>query len=226
MSYENISRPHIDCLTCSNVSQLPVCLYASVVLSPDYRSYILHCLGPNIPYTAVFSLPSGRLVRVLDSNQDVKLALAGKDLPFSQVLEVRPEGGGERTIRVKLLVPPGVREKEGERTGLILMLGQEGSARWTCDLDCLVVGEGYAAALLDITDLSQLEEVVGLLADLKWVDPTRLAVFGSGLGGHTALSVLLANTVALNTLHCGAVQAPLTDWALGRNLLKKGGKEY
>ena len=84
----------------------------------------------------------------------------------------------------------------------------------------LVVGEaGYATALVEAATLAQLEEVVALLTDLKWVDPTRLAVFGAGRGGHTALSVLLANTVALSNLHCGAVQAPITDWALGRKNL-------
>ena len=225
MSYENISQPQIDCLTCSNVSQLPACLYARVVLSPDGRSYLLHCLGPEVPYTAVFSLTSGQLETVVETNQHIRDSLAEKDLPFSQTLEVRPAGAGEETIPVKLLVPPGLREKEGERTGLVIMLGREVSARWTCDLDCLVVGEGYAVALLDITELHRLEEVVGLLTDLKWVDPTRLAVFGTGLGGHTALSVLLANTEALNTIQCGAVQAPLTDWALGTEQYLYVGRE-
>ena len=216
MTYENISQPSVECLTCWNVSLLPVCLYASVVLSPDYRSYIVNCLGPSIPYTAVFSLPSNQVVSVLETNQHIQHKLAELDLPFTQILEVRESGGGEGVTRVKLLVPPALVEKEGERTGLIILLGQEVSARWTCGLDCLVVGEGYATALLDLTELSQLEEVVALLSDLKWVDPARLGVFGVGQGGHTALSILLANTRALSTVHCGAVQAPVTDWALGR----------
>ena len=220
MSYQNISQPHIDCLTCFNVSQLPACLYASVVLSPDYRSYILNCLGPNIPYTAVFSLPSNQVVTVLETNQHIRQKLAEKDLPFTQLLEVRPAGGGEEggVTRVKLLVPPAVVEKEGERTGLVLLLDQEVSARWTCGLAWLVVGEaGYATALVESATLAQLEEVVALLSRLQWVDPARVGVFGVGQGGHSAISLLLANTRALSTVHCGAVQAPVTDWALGRH---------
>ena len=221
MSYGNISQPGVDCLTCSNVSQVPACLYASVVLSPDYRSYILNCLGPNIPYTAVFSLPSNQVLTVLETNQHIKQKLAEKDLPFTQLLEVRQAGGGGEeggVTRVKLLVPPAVVEKEGETTGLVLLLDQEVSARWTCGLAWLVVGEaGYATALVEPATLAQLEEVVALLSRLQWVDPARVGVFGVGQGGHSALSLLLANTRALSTVHCGAVQAPVTDWALGRH---------
>ena len=219
MSYGNISQPSVDCLTCSNVSQVSACLYASVVLSPDYRSYIVNCLGPNIPYTAVFSLPSNQVLTVLETNQHIRQKLAEKDLPFTQILEVKPAGGGGEggTTRVKLLVPPAVVEKEGERTGLILLLDQEVSARWTCGLAWMVVGEaGYATAQVESATLDQLEEVVARLSRLQWVDPARVGVFGVGQGGHSAISLLLANTRALSTVHCGAVQAPVTNWALGK----------
>ena len=65
-------------------------------------------------------------------------------------------------------------------------------------------------------ELRDLEQVVGLLTSLSWVDRERLAVYGVGWGGHLALSSLLANTNTLNTLHCAALQSPVTDWTLGK----------
>ena len=61
-------------------------------------------------------------------------------------------------------------------------------------MDCLVVEEGgglhYSSE--ELTELSQLEEVVALLTKLKWVDQARVGALGIGRGwglvGHTSLS--------------------------------------
>ena len=63
-------------------------MYSTVELSPDYAGYIINCLGPNIPYTAVLDLPSNTLRFVLDTNKHLTDFLATKDLPFTQTFEV------------------------------------------------------------------------------------------------------------------------------------------
>ena len=61
--------PEHTCLTCpgrqvfgtsSCVSSL-TCEWAEVILSPANTAYLLHCLGPGVPSSHVFSLPDNKV---------------------------------------------------------------------------------------------------------------------------------------------------------------------
>ena len=161
----NTNTSSVECLTCTSHAHLAPCLYAGVELSPDYSGYVLNCLGPDIPYTAVFDLPSNQLRFVMDTNQHIKDFLASKDLPYTEIFEMKPlstkdhQSRLDGNIRVKVLLPARVALKEGERTGLVVMLPAHREAalvnsRWSCDLDCLLTGAGYGVALLDLRQTS------------------------------------------------------------------------
>ena len=82
-------------------------------------------------------------------------------------------------------------------------------SHWSSGLDCLVVEEGgglhYSSE--ELTELSQLEEVVVLLTKLKLVDQARVGVLvmGREVGvGGSHLSLLLENT---RKVYLGAVRA-------------------
>ena len=161
----NTNTSSVECLTCTSHAHLSPCLYAGVELSPDYSGYVLNCLGPDIPYTAVFDLPSNQLRFVMDTNQHIKNFLASKDLPYTEIFEMKPlstkdhQSRLDGNIRVKVLLPARVALKEGERTGLVVMLPAHREAalvtsRWSCDLDCLLTGAGYGVALLDLRQTS------------------------------------------------------------------------
>ena len=130
MSHGNLSRVFVSCLTCDGE-----CGHARVLMSPSCSSYVLHCQGPSIPFSAVFSLPDNKLVTVLDRNQHIRSFLERKERPHTRIISlpseirIRSDSPGPEpelaNIRIKLTLPPSVVNKEGENTGLVIFLGGE-----------------------------------------------------------------------------------------------------
>ena len=65
------------CLTCkefdktkqTNNLSLPKCKYARGKISPNFTHFLLECLGPDVPYTALVSLTSEEIVNTLEDNK-------------------------------------------------------------------------------------------------------------------------------------------------------------
>ena len=128
ISYKNTSKISVKCLTCSETPSLARCGHASVILSKKSSNYILNCLGPSVPYTAVFQLPSNELVTVLDHNLHIHQFLEKKDEPVTEVVSLAPrhaELSQDAIIRIELKLPRRVVTREGEKVDLILILGSD-----------------------------------------------------------------------------------------------------
>ena len=98
-----------------------VCQYARASMSKDFSYYVLDCLGPTVPYSLLFSLPNNQLVKILDTNDDVKdmmNMLAQPKVKFMSYDDVLEEASA--SARVKLLIPPGFREEEQYTFPLVL----------------------------------------------------------------------------------------------------------
>ena len=109
-------------MTCHlNKTGLEPCKNAKVLLSDDSSRYLLHCLGPSIPYTEVFNLSSNRLISILDTNEHIHAYLRGRDTAHQQSLAIVP-GETQSMVRVRLLVPSSVVSKEGEKVELVVMM--------------------------------------------------------------------------------------------------------
>ena len=150
-------------------------------MSPSCSRYVLQCGGPSIPWSAVFSLPANKLSSILDMNQHIRSYLGRKERPHTRIISLSPdlrsrgESPGQEPglaeIRLKLILPQSVVNREGEKAGLVIFLGDErGSqqvdnrwcncqrkwfsshwlSRWGCDIECLLPGDGYGAVLVDI----------------------------------------------------------------------------
>ena len=61
-----------ECLTCKN---LPKCEYAHGKISPNFTHFLLECLGPEVPYTVLVSLPSLEIVDTLEDNKGLLMSL-------------------------------------------------------------------------------------------------------------------------------------------------------
>ena len=88
----------------------------------------MNCLGPSVPYSAVFQLPSNDLITVLDHNLHIHQFLEDKDEPFTEVVSLAPRHADlsrDEVIRVKLQLPRRVVTREGEKVDLILILGSD-----------------------------------------------------------------------------------------------------
>lgn len=79
-----------------------------------------------------------------------------------------------------------------------------------------IAGQGVAFQAPAYKNLGQVEivdQMVGVahLKSLPYVDPERIAVFGSSYGGYMALMMLMQQP---DTFAAGVAVAPVTDWAL------------
>ena len=200
------STINTTCLTCSPPSDLPLCLHSSVELSPSFSGYLLYCKGPSIPYTALFSLPSNTLVKILDRNQHLERALSVK----KSVLQTK-QGYFLEVLRRS-------NSDDLKEKPLLLTLTAGVPHIWSCDFSCwladylnLVVAD--VETVNDITSLAteKLSSVMNSLTALSYVHPNKIAVYSHGYQGFLALSSLLEKGLNIN---CGVVVAPVTDWRL------------
>ncbi len=95
------------------------CRYSNAILSPSLEYYVHECLGPAIPYVEVRSLPTNKLVKLLQTNQQLRQDSVDKAFPRKLQLKVpllidntpwkrsKPD-----YVAVELFLPPGLREDE------------------------------------------------------------------------------------------------------------------
>ena len=95
------------------------CRYSNAILSPSLEYYVHECLGPTIPYVEVRSLPTNKLVKLIQVNHQLQLDSLGKAFPRKIQLKVpllvdntpwkrsKPD-----YVAVELHLPPGLKEDE------------------------------------------------------------------------------------------------------------------
>ena len=104
------------------------CEYNEVSVSPDLTGYVQvrhvqyysrltvspaqQCLGPGVPSTHVFSLPESRCLVTLDSNSHIHHQLAVSSMPRLTELSLPLPSSPGAVARVKLSLPPVLREDE------------------------------------------------------------------------------------------------------------------
>ena len=95
------------------------CRYSNAILSPSLEYYVHECLGPSIPYVEVRSLPTNKLVKLLQVNQQLRQDSIDKAFPRKLQIKVPllvDNTPWKRTIpdyvAVELFLPPGLREDE------------------------------------------------------------------------------------------------------------------
>lgn len=91
----------------------PPCLFHNAIFSPHTTAYfVLECLGPGIPYSALYKavLPKPKLLLVLQNNTKLREAVARMAMPQIKTFPVQISGGYKAHVRLHL--PPGLREDE------------------------------------------------------------------------------------------------------------------
>lgn len=151
-----------ECLSCnttlvlSPTQNVSNCQYSRASLSKDFSHYVLDCLGPSIPFSAVYALPQNKLVKVLDDNEDLQEAIAALAMPKIRFYNYTVLEGATAPARVKMLIPPGFREAETYTFPLVLRVyggpgTQEVSQRWSFDWDHYLAGNrDFIVATVDV----------------------------------------------------------------------------
>ncbi|XP_028168299.1 inactive dipeptidyl peptidase 10-like [Ostrinia furnacalis] len=98
------------------------CLYHEAHFSPSSAYFVLECLGPGVPTSSLHksALPEPRALLHLENNTAVKERLSSIALPTPRTFSVQLSSG--HAARVRLLLPPGLREDEVTKYPLVLMV--------------------------------------------------------------------------------------------------------
>ncbi|KAJ0171534.1 hypothetical protein K1T71_013084 [Dendrolimus kikuchii] len=222
-------------MTLASMPQNLPCLYHEAYFSPSSAYFVLECLGPGVPTASLFrtALPEPRLLVHLENNTAVKERLSEIALPTPRTFSVQLSSG--YAAKVRLLLPPGLREDEVTKYPLVLKVhGAPGTQlvteRWTLNWGSLAAGAGAVLASVDArgaggrglgahhtlhrrlgtVELQDQLEVAEYLRDsLHFIDARRVAVWGQSHGGFLAA---LALASPLNVFHCGIALTPIVRW--------------
>ncbi|XP_046973505.1 inactive dipeptidyl peptidase 10 isoform X1 [Vanessa cardui] len=218
-----------------NIPQNLPCLYHDAHFSPSSTYFVLECLGPGVPTSSLhkISLPEPRLLMHLENNTLVKEKLSVIALPTPRTFSVQLSSG--QAARVRLLLPPGLREDEVTKYPLVMKVnGAPGTQlvteQWSLDWGSLAAGAGAILASVDArgaggrglaahhtlhrrlgtVELKDQLEVAEYLRDsLHFIDARRVAVWGRAHGGFLAA---LALASPLRVFHCGVAITPIIRW--------------
>ncbi|XP_041968602.1 inactive dipeptidyl peptidase 10 isoform X2 [Aricia agestis] len=211
------------------------CLYHEAHFSPSAAYFVLECLGPGVPVSSLHktALPEPRLLMHLENNTAVKEKLSAIALPTPRTFSVQLSSGD--VARVRLLLPPGLREDEVTKYPLVMKVhGAPGTQlvteRWSLEWGSLAAGAGAVLAAVDargaggrglathhtlhrrlgtVELADQLEVAEYLRESLHFIDARRVAVWGAGHGGFLAV---LALASPLEVFQCGVAITPIVRW--------------
>lgn len=123
----------------------PPCLFHNAIFSPNTAYFVLECLGPGIPTSALYSstLPKPKLLSVLQNNTRLREIVSIMAMPQIKSFPVQISGGYQAHVR--LYLPPGLREDEITRYPLVVQVyGGPGSQlvteRWRIDWNTYLAG--------------------------------------------------------------------------------------
>ncbi|XP_047544358.1 inactive dipeptidyl peptidase 10 isoform X1 [Vanessa atalanta] len=214
------------------------CTFWSATFSPakpklGITHYVLECMGPGPPLAGLHDARTHKLERILyDTRPYRSVRLRELALPTRRSFDVQLSSGSK--ARVQLFLPPSWREelRDAAFPVLVHVDGRPGSQQVTDQFlvdwgtymssrnDVVYVkldvagARGLPRALLrgrlgGVEVADQLAVIRYLLETFKFLDVTRVAVWGWGYGGYVTAMLLGSQQ---STLKCGIAVSPITDW--------------
>ncbi|XP_023309950.1 dipeptidyl peptidase 4 isoform X2 [Anoplophora glabripennis] len=212
-----------------------VCIQLSVATSSNSSFYVLHCEGPGLPLAAMHNVSTHKVVKILyDTRPQLWPLLEKYAMPKKKSFEV-PLPQGSRA-QVQLLLPPSWRAelRDAAYPVLVEVNGRPGSKSVTeqfkvdwgtymsshCDVVYVKLDVRGARGQSDRSIYHQLggvevQDQVTVLEHLlekhKYLDKTRVGLWGWGYGGYVTAMVLgLGNQQKV--FKCGIAVSPIADW--------------
>nr|XP_023020216.1 inactive dipeptidyl peptidase 10 isoform X2 [Leptinotarsa decemlineata] len=216
------------------------CTHFSAQVSPRLEHsnssfYVLHCEGPGLPLASLHNAESHKFVKILYDTRPSRWPLLERlAMPKKKSFEV-PLPQGSRA-QVQLLLPPSWREelRDAAYPVLVEVNGRPGSKSVTeefkvdwgtymsshCDVVYVKLDVRGAKGQTDRSLYHQLggvevQDQVTVLEYLldkhKYLDKTRVGLWGWGYGGYVTSMVLgLGNQQKV--FKCGVAVSPISDW--------------
>jgi len=214
-------------------------MYNSVVINKNHTHYVHTCLGNGIPEVTLRLISDNSIQFVLEDNHQLYTKLQDKRLPRLLYTSVDLPGGF--TAPVKMMLPPGLDEKEQRKyPALVHVYGgphghqQVDHRNWgvgwadylTTSRDIVYIridgrGSGYQSDELlfqvyrklgDLEIKDQITSTRQLLSRYSFLDPNRTAIWGGSYGGYATLMALEQDDGPDPVFSCGISVAPVTNW--------------
>ncbi|CAL4124754.1 unnamed protein product, partial [Meganyctiphanes norvegica] len=196
---------------------------------------VLHCEGPSVPHTVLYSIPDGEVVFYIHSNPQLQILTSKMAWPIIKTFRVRLEDGA--AAKVQLSIPPEYENNDGKTYPVLVsapgppgeqMINHKWHVNWNTYLATnkswvvveidgrgsggqelgLIFQPSWQLGKLEALDYLQVTRY--LISELKFLDNSRVAVWGWGHAGFNAITTLAADHHA--TLSCAASVATPTDW--------------
>ncbi|KAG1652984.1 Prolyl endopeptidase FAP [Nymphon striatum] len=220
------------CLTCDLGDE---CLYNNAIFSPDTKYYVLECLGPRVPYTALYKTDGNLKLMVMDSNDELYSSVNNRAMP--QLLSYQVPLPDNYKAEVRLQLPPDYRSTDVIRYPLLVfvyggpssqIVSQKFEINWGSYLasqKSIIVasidarGSGFKGDRM----VNQLYRQLGglevedqiavtryLTENIPFIDPDHVAMWGWSYGGYVTAMTLMSDSQ--NVFQCGISVAPVTSW--------------
>ncbi|XP_054168166.1 dipeptidyl aminopeptidase-like protein 6 [Oppia nitens] len=221
------------CLTCDQIDRN--CTYQTAIFSPNTKYFMLICLGMGIPWVEIRSVAENKILLNLGSEEKLRNLTEFRAFPQLRVFQASVDN---LLANIKLILPPGLRENEEIKFPLVVQIGSEPEDQdvkhnfhvdWGTYLassrdfiyayiDVRVRDRGIGDTLLhdtwhrigdiEVNDYMKIIEYLKL--SYKYIDPSRIAIWGWAYGGYiAAMSLIEANQ---QTFNCSLAVAPITNW--------------
>ncbi|KAI8390805.1 dipeptidyl peptidase IV N-terminal region-domain-containing protein [Radiomyces spectabilis] len=206
--------------------------YYDVSFSPSSGYFVLRYEGPEVPFTVIRKVDNATFESVLEDNAELKKLLSHYELPKKRFSTVK-SGGVEMTACET--IPPYF-DITQKYPVLFFVYGGPGSQTATYQFDLswhtflasklqyIIVtvdgrgtgfrGRGYRVAVRKrLGELETIDQINAARhwANLDYVDPSRIAIWGWSYGGYLTSKVIEANS---GVFAAGLAVAPVTDWRL------------
>ncbi|XP_032900074.1 dipeptidyl aminopeptidase-like protein 6 isoform X5 [Amblyraja radiata] len=223
------------CLSCDLI---PNCTFFSSSFSHNMHYFLLYCKGPGVPKVTVHSTSNRHEYFVLERNEKVENATESKQMPKIEFKEIQLK---DYKLTMQIVKPAGFSDLT--RYPLLLIVGDSPGTQivteqfqvdWTSVLvssfNAIVVrfdgrGSGFQGTKLlyeikgklgTVEEKDQTDALKILLKE-RYVDTSRIGVFGQAYGGYLTLMLLttekdLDKKDAL--FKCGVALSPITDFKL------------
>ncbi|KAL7031758.1 hypothetical protein ACKWTF_007126 [Chironomus riparius] len=206
---------------------------SSITTDAGVDYYILECRGPSLPFAGVHSAKSHKLVRILyDTRKQFQDKLQSLALPSQRSFEISLTHGTRAAVQ--MLFPPSWRE-ELRDAAFPVLVEVNGKPGETSVVDEFRIDWGtYMSSHNDIVYIrldvrgakgqgkkklfrhlggvevdDQIAAVEHLLNNMKYLDKSRVGVWGWGFGGYVTTMILGSNK---KVFKCGIAVSPISDW--------------
>ncbi|KAK7492831.1 hypothetical protein BaRGS_00015969 [Batillaria attramentaria] len=227
----NVSDKQRTCLTCDIDEER--CQFVETIFSPSTEYYILHCLGPGIPYYSLYSPKDSSELRRLENNTAFWKRTESKAMPKVKYVQVDLESKDK--VWGKLLLPRILNEEEILLYPLLVTVyggpnTQQVTEEYKISWETYMVssrefvilyvdgrgtggrGQRWLHEIYKRLGTDEVDDTIAATWDVskrQFIDSDKIAIWGWSYGGYLTTSVLGRDT---ELFQCGISVAPVTDW--------------